>query len=796
MLRNILLIAYRNLRNNRILTSINIAGLTIAFTSCLIIFLYVRFETNYDSFHENADRIYRVTYDETATGLTEGRHLATVSPPVGPALVEEFPEIESAVRFRPAPGHILGYNDLRFHEDNLFYVDNTLLEVFSFELVSGNPETAMVNPNSILITETVARKYFGEEDPMGKVMLLDNDEPFTVTGILKDLPPNTHIDFDIVIPFEAFRVPFGYPVTLESWGWISFHTYVQLRPDVTPQEVESKFPDFVNLHFQPERAARFVLRLQNLKEIYLGDIKNTDIRSGNNSYINAMIAVGIIIILIATFNYTNLTTAYSVSRSREVGIRKVMGAQKKALVVQFLLESVSLSLLSVTVAFGLLYAGQSYIPGLDSMGFLTGFLNWGEYLPIAILCAVLIGLIGGLYPAFVLSGFRLHEVLKGRFKSSTSGIILRRTLVFIQFTITATLIIGSLVVNDQIRFIGNKDLGFDQEEVIVLEVIGNQLDQRYDGIRNVLVQNPNVVSVSIGGGLLDGDNGNVPLYPEGDFQQDGFPVAIESVKEGWFETMGIDFRTGRAFSKDFPNDSADAVILNEAAIQLFDWGPEEALGKQVRISNIMEGNVIGVVSNYHFASLHDQIRPLALYMPRGHLSYIFIRVSPGNVQSIIESIQRDWQTVASDLPFDFLILNDHLNQLYHKDLRFSGMVSVFSYLAIFIACLGLYALVSLSIIQKFKDLGIRKLMGASVTNIFVLITRQFLLLVIFANLVAWPLAYIFMKGWLDGFAYSVGVHWYTFAIATVAVFLIALLTIAYKVLKAASLNPVDVLRTE
>lgn len=797
MLTNYLKIALRNLSRNKGQSSINITGLAIGMACSMLIFLFVRREVSYDRFHEKADRIYRVTYDEVNTPAR--RHLATVSPPMAPALVETYPEIVNAVRLRDSDRQLFARDEVRFYERDFFYADSSFFDVFTFPLATGNPETALVAAHSIVLTQETARKYFGDENPMGQVITMNDEIDLTVTGILEPIPPNSHLQFAFLLSFPTFRVPLGYPVTLESWGWISFHTYVALAESADAPAVEAKLPDFIRTHFDEERARNVRLRLQPVTEIYLGEPKHPEMASGSVAYVYGLSGIAVLILLLACFNFMNLSTAHSIRRSKEVSVRKVLGAQKLHLIKQFLGESILTSLISLVFALLLV---DGFAKGMNRLIGLELSLEFDHYLtilPMFLGVALLVGMIAGSYPALVLSSFQPAGGLKGLDHLGWSGSTFRRTLVVLQFAIAIALITGSVIVTRQMDFVRSKELGFQQEGVITLHGPGLELLNRYPVLRETLLQNSNVVSVTKGGDMFDGDQGSVPIYPEGGNDQEVHAMNIYSLYFDFLETLDIDVLKGRAPSEAFPADSSSAIMLNRTAADIFAAtvpGWDHPLDKHVRVGEIMEGRVIGVVEDFHFASLHMEIEPLVLYFPRTAIDKVFVRVQPGNVSEILASLEREWNKVVPEYPFTFTFLDTYIQQLYQSDRQFSQLIWVFSLLTILVACLGLYGLIAFVTQLRTKEIGIRKVLGASAPGIVMLLSKRFLLYILIANVVAWPLAYFGMSQWLQNFAYRIGVGPGTFVLAGVLTLLIALLTLSHQSIQAARADPVESLRYE
>jgi putative ABC transport system permease protein len=795
MLKNYLVVALRNLRRQKGYAFITISGLALGLACSLLIALFVRHEASYDRFHERADRIYRLTYELVNTA--EERHLATTAPPMGPALAETFPEVERFVRLREAHPSVVARGDTRFYESDFFYADSAFFETFSFPLRAGDPATALDAVNTVVLTAETAQRYFGDEDPLGQVLTMNDELDLTVTGVMEPIPAVSHLRFDFLVSFATFRVPHGYPVTLDDWRWSSFHTYVLLTEDADPRALEAQFPAFLRANLSEEQVHETQLHLQPLTDIYLGQPQHPAMAAGNPTYLYGLGSVAVLLLLLACFNFTNLATAHAIRRGKEVGIRKAIGAHRGQLARQFLGEAVLVALAALVVAAFLVGGALNLSESLVGWTF-----AWDRgslaLLALPVLLAVGAGLAAGSYPAFVLSRSRPARALKGE----TTGLFghgrLRGTLVVLQFAIAVALIAGSLVVGQQMRFIQEKELGFDREQVVALHALGPEIDARYPAMREALLQNPRVLRVTKGGHLFDGDQGSVPMYPEGTGGEALRRMSIYSLYYDFVETLGLEVVAGRAPSEAFASDSS-AIMLNEAAAavlaaELPGW--ENPVGKRLRVGDIMEGEVVGVVEDFHYASLHAEIEPLVLHFPRAFVDKVFVRVRPSNAADLLASLERDWARVAPDLPFHYTFLDDHVQQLYRADERFARLTTLFTILTLVVAALGLYGLVAFVTQRRTKEIGVRKVLGASVQSLVALLSKQFLLYVLLANLLAWPLAYVAMDRWLDGFAYRVGLGPGAFVLAGLATVVLALAAMSAHTLRAATANPVTTLRTE
>jgi putative ABC transport system permease protein len=795
MLFNYILTAIRSIRKNKSSFFINFSGLLLGFICCGLIGLYVHHELSYDAVHEKGDRIYRVTHNEKAGEIPGHRHLGTVGPPVGPAFKETFPEVENFVRFRHTPDRIVRVGDKQNYEARIFYVDSTVFNVFTFPFQSGDPNTALNLPNSVVLTHETALRYFGNKPALDQEILLDNTTPLKVTGVLAPIPDNTTTKFDFLLPFNTFRVPFGYPVTLNDWGWISFHTYVLLRPGESAAELEDKIHEsIVSKHWKEDRAKGFRMELQPLRDIYLGDVKHEQLASGNKTYIAVLGFAGLLILLVAGFNFANLFAAISTSRAKEMGVRKVIGARNGSVVFQLIGESVMTSVAAGLTAILLLPLLQGYFPGNVSISGTTTEI-YIIFASVLIGIAVLTGLIAGIYPSLLLGNFSHLKLIKGSFKMSNTGIMIRKSLVFAQFAISIFLVSAVMIISSQIDFLLTKDLGYEKDELMILRMDGDRMSRNFPSLKTSLMQDPNVSGVSIGGGRMDGDNGNVPIYS--DQFPDGIAMSIDAVTFDFFKTIGVDLVAGREFTETQPADTTDGVIINEAAMKQLGWTLNDVIGKKVRVGQFPgDRQVIGVLPDFHFGTLHRAITPLVISYPRTRLQDIYVRFSTNDPVGLIAGIETRWKEIVPDLPFDFVFLNDHLTDLYNSERFFSTLFRFFAVAAIIIACLGLYGLVSQDVVYRTKEIGVRKVLGSTVSGISYLILKRFLVLVVLANIIAWPLCWYALSQWLNEFTYHQDINLLIFPLAGLTTASAALISVVYKTTAAAMANPVKSLRQE
>lgn len=799
MFRNYLKSAFRNLWRHRAFSFINIMGLTIGMTACFLIFLYVKFELSYEDFHPKADRIYRVVADIKTP--TEVIHADGPAWAVAPNLKDEFPEVEEFVRVSNTD-MLFRNGEIKFKEDNTMFADSAAFRIFGWNLLKGNPNMVLTEPFSVVLTETAAKKYFGSEDPMNKTLLIGDDgRPVKVMGLMKDFPENTEIQAPMVLSMSSITKEWA-PGLDKQWGNYGSDAYLLLKSGTSASALEKKLPDFLkrrNGKEADEMKMWVTLFLKPVRDVYLYSDSN-DGRSGNINNVYIFSIVAIFILAIACINFINLTTARSTERAKEVGIRKVAGADKFQLIRQFIGESVIISI----IAFGLsLLLTSLFLPMFNNLaGKIISpgvFSNW-QYISYLFLAAIGIGLLAGLYPAMVLARFKPIVVLKGRFATGTKGILLRKGLVVAQFTISIALIIATLVVYYQTNYMRSKDLGFKKDQMLVLRTNGNKAQKT---LKETIRRIPGVKSTSLGSGV-PGSSWN-GAYSEIENTSGEMQIAnlnLMFVDFDYMDQFDIPIVAGRRFSRDFQTDTTKAIILNEAAMKMFGYSdPKQAIGKRFKQWG-REGQIIGVMKNFNYTSLQTEIKPLTLRMSEngnngnGGYDYLTVNVSAGQIPATIAAIEKEWKTMMPNLPFSYTFIDDMFEQQYRNEQRFGKLFLNFAGLAIFISCLGLLGLTAYSTMQRTKEIGIRKVMGASVPNILHLLSKEFIWLAGISFLVAAPVAWYFMHKWLQNFAFRISIGWYVFAIAGVAALLIGLITISFQAVKAAIANPVKSLRTE
>lgn len=810
MLRNYLTVAFRNLWKHKFYSFINIIGLAIGLACFLFISLYVRDELSYDKYHKKADRTYRISFEGFA--FEQELNYAVVGAQLGPTILEEYPEIEQQCRFRTRGSYSVRYKDQSYREEKWGFADSTLFDVFSFDLVKGDPQKALVEPNTIVITEALAKKYFDDEDPIGKSVTVDNDYLYRVTGVMKEVPRNTHFTFDIFASMSTIdesRNP--------TWMSNNFQTYVVLKEGADPEAVNAKFPDLIRTHIGPEieqfmnktyddmlaSGNHLEFSLFPMTKIHLHSTLQHELGATSDiKYIYIFTFIGLFILLLACINFMNLSTARSATRAKEVGMRKVVGAQRPQLILQFLNESVVITFLGLFVAGSLFYLLLPYFNQMAGKEMTISQINtpglWGAMLALVLV----VGLVAGSYPAFYLSAFKPITVLKGRLmKKLGNTITLRSVLVIFQFAITVGLIVGTIIISNQLRYMQNKKLGYEGDQILILNNYYN-LGNNYQVFKDEVLQHPQVINATMSGSLPTPSNRNSSATFLGrNADPNKTHIAqLFTVDHDYVPTLGMEVVEGRAFSREFPSDSS-AVLINQAAVAMYKL--DDPLGTEISTfgggtpenPEIQTFRVVGVVKDFHFESMRTKIGPLVMFLgdSRGNLS---IKVKPDNVSEFIGFLSEKWNELAPGQPFDYNFMDEDFASVYEAETRIGQIFSVFTFLAIAIACLGLFGLATFTAEQRTKEVGIRKIIGASITRIFVMLTAEIMKWVFIANLIALPLAYYFMKKWLQGFAYPVDVNWLTFVAALFLSLFIALITVSYQAIRAATRNPVKALRYE
>ena len=798
MWHNYFTVALRNLYRNRVFSAINILGLSVGMVASLLIFQYVAFEQSYDAFHPGAEDIYRIQLDSYQQGKLAFRS-ATSFPATAPTLKRDFPEVLEATRLLDSDGGVITYNQVQYRENHYYFADNSAPAVLHIPFLKGDPNTALQDPNAVVLSESTARKYFGDEEPMGKMLRLGND-PYLVKGVFMDYPKNSHLVLDLLFSF-----PEKHKEAASNWGWYDFYTYVKLRPGTDPDRFEAKIKNLV-MQYSPERAQRGrrdELLLQPLRSIYLySDLNQEAEANGNGQAVRFLLVIAFFILAIAWINYINLATARAADRAKEVGIRKAIGARRGQLVRQFLAESALLNGAAAAVALLLV---RFALPSYNTLtGKALSWSQWGQpsLWGTALLTLVVGSLLAGMYPAFVLSGFRPIAVLKGRLQGAPGGLALRQTLIVFQFAASVLLIVGTLTVYKQLRYMQAQDLGFDPEQTLVLRGPGvhdSTYSLRASSFRQELVNAgiaPRVTASTYVPGIEIIWTTN--YRRKGQPSQESNTVYVTAIDDAFLEAYGIGLAAGRNFSPSF-GTHRKGVLLNETAAKLFGFrNPQEAINQE--IAGYDTSVVVGVVKDYHQQGLQRAHWPMLFrYSPQPSADatqFYSLKVPARDLDKTLAAVKSRYDAFFPGNPFEYFFLDTFFNEQYKAERQFGRVFGLFAGLAILIAALGLFGLISFTAARRAREIGIRKVLGASVSGIVLLLARDFVKLAGLGVAIAVPLAWYVMEGWLADFAYRTEVGAGVLALAGLLALLVALLTVSFQAFKAAGANPVKALRTE
>lgn len=807
MIQNFFKTAIRNINRNKGFAAINIFGLAVGIATCLLIMLFVQNELSYDRYNEKADRIVRVVF----RGKMQGGDLkeANVMPPVAQTLKADYPQIEEATRIRTYGQPRVSYGDRTFKEDACAFVDSNFFRVFTLPLIKGDANTALLQPNSVVITTTVAKKYFGDENPIGKVLVFkdNNNAILTVTGVMNEVPRNSHFHFGL----------FGSMSTLpeareNSWMTSNYFTYLVLPKGYDYKKLQGKMPEVVEKYIGPQlqKALGVTLKeykaqgnslgffLQPLTDIHLHSDLTGDMEPyGDINYVYIFSAVAVFMLLIACINFMNLSTAGASKRSREVGIRKVLGSLRLQLVRQFLSESLLLTAIAMVLALGLVYWSLPFFNDIAGQN-LSLRLNENPWvIPGLLLFGLITGVLAGSYPAFFLSSFNPIAVLKGKFTSGKKSTGLRSGLVVFQFFISISLIVGTTIIFQQLSYIRNKKLGYEKEQVVVIQET-YWLRENQDVYRQQLLQDPRIISVTRSGFLPAGPSNNNNFFVYADANSSNFIKTLRyDVDEAYIPTLGMEMTTGRNFSKDFGADSTGAII-NETAAKAFGWGDKAVGHSLTHIDNDGKKSVysvIGIIKDFHFRSLHERITPLVMIKGTDWGTMV-AKIKTKDIAGVLSSMRKKWDGLNAESPFAYSFLDERFNNTYKAEQNIGRIMAIFSGLTLFVACLGLFGLATFTAEQRTKEIGIRKVLGADVSGIVSLLSKDFLKLVFIALLIASPVAWYVMNKWLEEFEYRITINWWVFALSAILVVVITLITVSFQAIKAALANPVNSLRSE
>ncbi len=822
MIKNYFKSAYRNIVRNKFYSFINILGLSIGFTATIIILLFNQNELNYDKHNEKYDRIYRLESHFTIAGKDD--LFAVTSAPLGPAFKVEYPEVEEFVRLFGGDGMLIEIDEHEYYEDRLFWADSTIFDIFTHEFIYGAAENALTEPNSCVINESLSKKYFGANNPMGEVIKAANGMNFKITGVIKDQPNNTHLKYNglfsiVTLSERVGRERFNSMEPAQFWN-ITPYTYILLKENSSMESILEKSPIFYEKYMKSlgdQINANFVPMATPLAEIHLNSTLKNDEPTGNKGYVLIFSIVAGFILVIAGINYMNMATARSAKRAKEVGLRKVIGAIRSQLMRQFLSESLILAFIAFIISLFAVYliipsfnelAGKNLVFGLESSGTIL----------LTFLIAIGVGLVSGSYPSFYLSSFQPVKVLKGKISSGRSRGTLRKVLVVFQFIISIAMIVGTLVVSKQLNFLRSKDLGFEKDNILVTTIQADtNLLKKMPTFREELLQNPNVKDLSTSNGYPGNIGGIVVMKVEQDskfgasdsttISSGGGQMVEETLN---FTMIDYDFLNlyeikliaGRNFSKEMGTDLEEGVIINEACAKELGW-TDNPLGKKIGFGLNLDGTftrntkVIGVVKDFHYRSLHNTIEPLSLFLSDRPRNAISIKIGPDNRQETLQFIEDKWNEFGAIHPFDYDFLKDTMDEMYQAEEKIGKVFTIASLLSVFIALLGLLGLSSFIAEQRTKEIGIRKVVGASLESILAFLFKEFVILIVIALIIASPIAWYLLDNWLDAnFVYSTSIGLLTFLTAGLIAFIIGILTISFHIYKAASSNPVDALKYE
>ena len=799
MLKNYLKIAFRNLKLHKGYTLINILGLSIGLSCCILIMLFIKDELSYDRFNEKSDNIYRIVSVISKNG--QPRYHPRTPAPLESVLLNNCPEIERVTRFSTEPGAVISFENIQTGENRFALADPSIFEIFTIQLTKGNPNSELNNINSVVISESLAKKYFGVKDPINRVLQIgkeDYQKDYTVTGVFRDIPSNSSLKFDCLASFKNVYMK-GNEGNV-SWSANNYETFVLLREGHTPQNLESQLPSIVEKYADSKYKSasgksKTKYFLQPMTSIHLSlDPGNKLPTEKDSTHIFIFAGIAFLILLIACINFMNLTTARASIRQREVGIRKVIGANRFQLIKQFLGESIILSLfaflLSVPIVKILLPVFNQYadkqlsLLQADNIYFLVS-------LPAL---ALIVGILAGSYPAFFVSSFKPVSILRGSLFAGKAGTKagLRRILVVTQFVISIIFVVCTLVVHNQLNYVKNKNLGYDKEHLVVVPLHDRHVKERYKLYETEILRNANILNVTATSYLPSEREYNQNVYFKGNAEESMNYISWIAVDKNFIKTMGLKLIKGGDFSHDYLQGEGRKYILNESAVKQIGW--ENPLGEQMDI--IGWGPVIGVIKDFHFKSLHLQIKPMALCIYPEAFKYFLIRVKPENLSNSINFLENKWEEIFPDQIYEYSFFDEDFNIVYKTETRLGNIFNFITVLALLVACLGLFGLVHFSTERRSKEIGIRKVFGSSVLNIVALLTKDFIKWILIANLIAWPIAYYIINKWLQDFAYRIDISWWIFVLAGAIALLIALTTVSFQAIKAADANPVESLRYE
>jgi putative ABC transport system permease protein len=811
MFKNYLTVALRAILRDKLSSFINIFGLALAMACCLLIYLFITDELSYDRYHKDADRTYRVTRNFLSPDGSVNLHLGHLAPPFGPLLKNDFSDFEEVARILNSRMLIALQENAAekksFNEERAYYAEPGIFKIFTVSVLEGSSDKALDEPFNLMLSESAARRYFGTGSALGKSLKVGNRYDVVVSGVFKDFPRQSHWHPDVLVSFSTLNdtTIYGRRGLETNWGNNSFGTYVLAKEPLDIKKIENQFPAFIDRHMHREAEANEPLPstwtnlfLQKVTDIHLhSHLDSEEESNGNINNVYMMGVIGLFIVLIACFNFVNLSTARASKRAKEVGLRKVVGALKNQLINQYLSESVVIALFALMLSVAFSYLAIRWLNGFTGKALELSLSNQWDLFLACMGFAILIGLLAGIYPAFVLSGFKPALILKGQVGSIKGKGTLRKGLVVSQFAISIILIVATFITLKQIQYLNNRELGYDKDQVVTLRYYGD-LVPAYDAFYNELLKESSIKNATRSSRVPTGrllDSQGTARVQKGDSLSDTNVVLKNiSIDHEFFDTYQIAFAAGRNFSKDVKSDDSLSFILNESAVRMMGMTNESIVNNDFQYAGV-RGRVIGVVKDFHFESLHEPIVPLVFHSGPNYRR-ISVKLSGDQVQRALASIEKVWRDFIPQLPFEYDFLSLRYKNLYESEQKRGQLFIVFASLAVLIACLGLFGLATFNAMQRIKEIGIRKVLGASVPGILALLSREIVTLVIIANLIAWPVAWYFMNQWLATFAYHIDMDIFAYLLAGIVALLIALITVSSQTIKAAMSNPANTLRYE
>ena len=798
MIRTFFIVALRSFRKNALTTAINTIGLTLGFSTFIVLALYVYHESSFDTWHDKADRTYRFTTIDEALGVTSNQ-VAITNPNMPAAAKAELPEVELASRVLYNGEQRLEKGDQAYYSEHSLYVENDFFEIFDLEIRNRAQTLEKFNqPHKLILTDAFAKKVFGNESSVGQVLQL-GDQPWEVVGLMEDVTRNSHLGYDVLLSLYPAQSDSSIAQYINSWNGLGMVGYAVLSEGADEAEVEAKMYEITKANDVNDF---WIPQLQPLRDIHLKSagilFDFYHVNKGDQVYVYTLSGVAIFILLIAAFNFVNLTTAQSTTRAKEVGIRKVLGSSKSWIMGQHMIESMLLSLIAMLVSIEVVYVLTSN--AIIDLNFqLIAILRQEPLIFIGfLLLALLIGLLAGAYPAFVLSSIKSVNILKGKFQTSERGVWLRKTLVVMQFVAAIGMICTTLLVTRQINYIKNKQLGFDKEQIIHINTSDPGLAERINSYKEQLEANTNILSASYANNMPGNTFGRGAVNVEGGNQDEPWIVSVMSMDDQYLETMGMKLIAGRNYDKSYGSERQESIIINPALMESLGW--EEAVGKNLVFGNNTTRKVVGVIEDFHFSSMRHKIEPLMIFYNPGPNSNLIVKITPENMRETVSFLEDTWTEFFPNYPFDYQFFDQEFNQVFASDEKFAQLVTAFTWLSMILSAMGLFGLSFFAVEQRKKEIGVRKVLGSSVSQIVKLLTREFVWLIVIANLIAWPVAYFFLQKWISDFQYRIDL----LGIETIAIYLlagvgalvVAMIAVSYKSISAATANPVNSLRDE